>query len=627
MLLFQFTIFAMPWCHLLLLGIFPIAYALSNDCSSSMCGDMEIKFPFTLESSSNSCRTAGLSANLSCSSTNETIITLPSSESYRITSIGYAYEFFIEVLLSTSSISCPWKKGTQKRPNVNGSVFHVAVSRFVLVNCTTKISLQADNEGVVGPISCLSEVDSFVYAMNVYERIDILPPSCIVIYTGEVLSNYSGQSIQAIAPKSLQGQTASLSVIAEAMPCSDCFVEENKCGYNIRRDTSFCILQDSHHGVAIGTSLVVFLIAVLVVLYFFKKYNNEKQKRIKVEKFLATYKSTTLTRYNFSNIKKITKKFKHKLGQGGFGSVYKGELTNGIPVAVKLLEASKSNGDDFVNEVATIGKIHHVNVVRLLGFCSDGTNRALVYEFMPNNSLEKFIFFGESKKRHEFFNMEKLQEIAIGIAQGINHLHQGCNQRILHFDIKPHNILLDYDFNPKISDFGLAKLCSRDESIVTISAARGTMGYIAPEVYSRNFGPVSHKSDVYSYGMLLLEMIGRRKNIDPTIENLSEIYFPEWIYNKLVNNNSLGLAMEMEGNEEIMKRLAIIALWCIQWNPAERPSMNKVVQMLTTNFQSLEMPPTPFVPSDQPSNVNVSTNHERILEVCISTNHEEILED
>ncbi|KAI0511039.1 hypothetical protein KFK09_011657 [Dendrobium nobile] len=624
----------MSWCHLLLLGIFPIAYAFSNDCPSAICGDMEIKFPFTLQSSSNSCRTAGLSANLSCSSTNETIITLPSSESYRVTSIGYSYELFIEVLLSTPSISCPWRNGTQKQPNVNGSIFDVAVSRFVLVNCTTKISLQADNEGVVGPISCLSELGSFVYAIGEYERIDILPPSCTVIYTGEVHSNDPFQSIQAIAPKTLQGQAASLYLNSRDQTCTDCFYEGNNCGYNFKMDKKMCFSQDSPNGlhlivegIAIGTSLVVFLIAALVVLYFFKKYSNEKQKRIKVETFLATYKSTTLTRYNFSNIKKITKKFKHRLGQGGFGSVYKGELTNGIPVAVKLLEASKSNGDDFVNEVATIGKIHHVNVVRLLGFCSDGTNRALVYEFMPNNSLEKFIFFGESKKRHEFFNMEKLQEIAVGIAHGIDYLHQGCNQRIVHFDIKPHNILLDYDFNPKISDFGLAKLCSRDQSIVTISAARGTMGYIAPEVYSRNFGPVSHKSDVYSYGMLLLEMIGRRKNIDPTIENLSEIYFPEWIYNKLVHNNSLGLAMEMEGNEEIMKRLAIIALWCIQWNPTERPSMNRVVQMLTTNFQSLEMPPTPFVPSDQPGNANVSTNHERILEVCISTNHKEILED
>ncbi|KAL0903370.1 hypothetical protein M5K25_027744 [Dendrobium thyrsiflorum] len=255
-----------------------------------MCGDMEIKFPFTLESSSNSCRKAGLSANLSCSSTNETIITLPSSESYRVTSIDFFHGIVIEVLPSTSSISCPWRNGIQKRPNVNGSIFNVAVSRVVLVNCTTKLSLQADNDDIVGPISCLSELGSFVYALGENERMDILPPSCIVIYIGEVLSDLDGQPIQTIAQKSVQGQTATLypNLDENIQACYLCSDEGKKCGYNIRRDITFCFSQDSHHGshlivegVAIGTSLVVFLIAALVVLFFFKKYRNEKQKRIK----------------------------------------------------------------------------------------------------------------------------------------------------------------------------------------------------------------------------------------------------------------------------------------------------------------------------------------------------------
>ncbi|OEL36874.1 Rust resistance kinase Lr10 [Dichanthelium oligosanthes] len=110
-------------------------------------------------------------------------------------------------------------------------------------------------------------------------------------------------------------------------------------------------------------------------------------------------------------------------------------------------------------------------------------------------------------------------DIATGIATGMEYLHQGCNQRILHFDIQPHNILLDYSFNSKISDFGLAKLCARDQSIVTLTAARGTMGYIAPELYSQNFGGVPYKSDVYSFGMLVLEMVSGRRNSDPGIEN------------------------------------------------------------------------------------------------------------
>ncbi|RVW33869.1 Rust resistance kinase Lr10 [Vitis vinifera] len=125
------------------------------------------------------------------------------------------------------------------------------------------------------------------------------------------------------------------------------------------------------------------------------------------------------------------------------------------------------------------------------------------------------------------------QTMVTGIAKGIEYLHQGCDQRILHFDIKPHNILLDHNFNPKISDFGLAKLCSKEQSAVSMTVARGTIGYIAPEVLSKNFRNVSYKSDVYSFGMLLLEMVGGRKNIDVSVESTSQVYFPEWIYNHL----------------------------------------------------------------------------------------------
>lgn len=189
-------------------------------------------------------------------------------------------------------------------------------------------------------------------------------------------------------------------------------------------------------------------------------------------------------------------------------------------------------------------------------------------------------------------------EIASGVARGMEYLHQGCNQRILHFDIKPHNILLDYSFNPKISDFGLAKLCSRDESIVTLTAARRTLGYIAPELYSRNFGTISYKSDVYSFGMLVLEMVSGRRNSDPWVENQNEVYIPEWIYEKIITGQELGSTRQMAQMEkDIMRKLAIVALWCIQWNPKNRPSAAKVMNMLTGSLPSLTMPPKPFVSS------------------------------
>lgn len=343
-------------------------------------------------------------------------------------------------------------------------------------------------------------------------------------------------------------------------------------------------------GASIGGSILV-IVAVLIIYHIFLKGDKEREIRLKVEKFLEEYNSLKPTRYTYNDLKKITSKFKYKLGQGGYGSVYKGKLSSGIPVAVKVLEHSKGNGEDFINEVAIISRIHHFNIVRLLGFCSEGSRRAIIYEFVYNGSLEKYIF---GKANRQSLSWEKLQKIAFGVARGVEYLHQGCKHRILHFDIKPHNVLLDHNFQPKISDFGLAKLCSKEISIVSMTAARGTIGYIAPELYSRNFGEVSYKSDVFSYGMMLLDMVGCRRNMNVNMENESQVYFPEWVYNRVSEGNEISL----EGDEEdgkIAKKLAIVGLWCIQWNPTDRPSMTMVMQMLEGDLQSLVIPPRPFV--------------------------------
>ncbi|XP_042520751.1 rust resistance kinase Lr10-like [Macadamia integrifolia] len=154
-----------------------------------------------------------------------------------------------------------------------------------------------------------------------------------------------------------------------------------------------------------------------------------------------------------------------------------------------MLSKTKGNGQDFINEVATIGRIHHINVVRLIGFCAEGSKRALLYEFMPNGSLDKYIFAQDSNSNN--LSWDKSYEIAIAIARGIEYLHRGCDMQIFHFEIKPHNILLDENFTPKVSDFGLAKLYPTDDSIVSVTAVQGTIGYIAPELFYRNYGGVS----------------------------------------------------------------------------------------------------------------------------------------
>ncbi|GLT61340.1 hypothetical protein SLA2020_340560 [Shorea laevis] len=333
-------------------------------------------------------------------------------------------------------------------------------------------------------------------------------------------------------------------------------------------------------------------------------YKAEKEGQLKIENFLEDYKALKPSRYSYADIKRITDQFKDKLGEGAYGTVFKGRLSNDVLVAVKVLNNFRATAEEFINEMGSMCRIHHVNVTRLIGFCADGNKRALVYEYMPNESLEKFIFVGRDEDR--FLSWEKLQDIAIGIAQGVEYLHQGCDQQILHFDIKPHNILLDQNFNPKISYFGLAKLCSKEQSAISMTAARGTMGYIAPEVRSKNFGKVSYKSDVYSFEMLLLEMVGGRKNIDVTVESTSQVYFPEWVYNCL-ERGAFRIRIEDKGHANIARRLTIVGLWCIQWYPIDRPSMKAVVQMLEAEVDSLTVPPNPFghVNGVQTTSVNI----------------------
>ncbi|KAG4161051.1 hypothetical protein ERO13_D01G034300v2, partial [Gossypium hirsutum] len=290
-------------------------------------------------------------------------------------------------------------------------------------------------------------------------------------------------------------------------------------------------------------------------------------------------------------LKKMTKNFKDKLGEGGYGSVFKGKLRSGHHVAIKLLGKSKGNGQDFINEVASIGTIHHANVAKLIGFCVEGSKQALVYDFMSNGSLDKIIFTEENKNT---LGWKKMFDIVLGVAQGIHYLHQGCDMQILHFDIKPHNILLDENFNPKVSDFGLAKLYSVDDSIVSLTAARGTIGYIAPELVYKNLGGISYKADVYSFGMLLMEMVGRRKNVNAFADHTSQIYFPSWIYDRLDQGEDLELGDVSDDEKAMVKKMVITAFWCIQLLPFDRPSMSKVLKMLESDVELLDMPPKPF---------------------------------
>ncbi|XP_028793039.1 LEAF RUST 10 DISEASE-RESISTANCE LOCUS RECEPTOR-LIKE PROTEIN KINASE-like 2.5 [Neltuma alba] len=334
-----------------------------------------------------------------------------------------------------------------------------------------------------------------------------------------------------------------------------------------------------------------------------------------IEAFIRNHGSPALTRYKFADVKKMTNSFKDKLGQVGYGSVYKGKLLNGRPIAVKLLKASKENREDFINEVASISRISHVNVVTLLGFCFEGKQKVLIYEFVSNGSLDKFIH-NNAYKNSLCLTWENLYQTAIGITRELEYLHRGCNTRILHFDIKPHNIFLDENFCPKISDFGLAKLCSKKENIISISEARGTIGYLALEVWNRNIGGVSHKSDVYSYGMMLLDMVGGRKNMNVEANCSTDKYFPNYIYTQLEQDSGLGCnGFDNKGENDIAKKMTIVALWCIQTFPGQRPTMSRVIEMLERRPDLLEMPPKSVMPSPLTLEIESSTTATTTTEI------------
>ncbi|XP_012701229.1 rust resistance kinase Lr10 [Setaria italica] len=344
--------------------------------------------------------------------------------------------------------------------------------------------------------------------------------------------------------------------------------------------------------------------ALVVFTFLAHKYWKTRITIDAVEKFLQMQQMIGPIRFAYTDITAITSHFRDKLGQGGYGSVYKGVLHPGnVQVAIKMLGNSNCNGEEFISEVSTIGMIHHINVVRLVGFCAEEMQRALVYEYMAHGSLDKYIFSSERS-----FSWDKLNEIALGIARGIDYLHRGCDMQILHFDIKPHNILLDINFVPKVADFGLAKLYPRDKSFVPMSASRGTIGYIAPEMYCRGFGAISSKSDVYSFGMLLLEMAGGRRNFYQNAASPSQAYYPSWVYGQLAKHEEGEVSSASNVHmHELERKLCIIGLQCIQLNPQDRPTMSEVIEMLESGTDGLQLPSTrPFFCGDDEADEHIA---------------------
>ncbi|KAG0478033.1 hypothetical protein HPP92_012752 [Vanilla planifolia] len=300
------------------------------------------------------------------------------------------------------------------------------------------------------------------------------------------------------------------------------------------------------------------------------------------------------TRFAFSDLVVATENFSTKIGSGGFGEVFKGRLPDKSLVAVKRITASFGGGmhgkKEFCTEIAVIGNIHHVNLVRLRGFCAEGRRRLLVYEYMNRGSLERSLFPIPGREDPPLLEWPERMAIAVGAARGLAYLHSGCDQKIVHCDVKPENILLDDRGGVKISDFGLAKLISKDQSGF-FTTMRGTRGYLAPEWITNS--AISDRTDVYSYGMVLLEIIRGRKNRSTGVggEGSSSSssggvdlgYFPMIALEMHEQGRYVELAdprLERRVNEDEVRRAVRVALCCLHEDPSIRPTMTGVAAML-----------------------------------------------
>ncbi|XP_059287602.1 cold-responsive protein kinase 1-like [Lycium ferocissimum] len=361
-------------------------------------------------------------------------------------------------------------------------------------------------------------------------------------------------------------------------------------------------------------SLVILITLVVLILILWKFFKPGKLRALISHKAKPPGTSDalsvhlrTISYFNFHTLEKATKNFhsNNLLGSGGFGPVFQGKLGDGQLIAVKKLSLGKSQQGDreFLAEVRLITSIQHKNLVRLLGCCSDGAQRLLVYEYMKNRSLDQ-ILYGKSDI---FLNWKTRYQIILGIARGLQYLHEDSHIRIVHRDIKASNILLDDKFQPRIGDFGLARFFPEDQAYLSTAFA-GTLGYTAPEYAIR--GELSEKADIYSFGVLVLEIINCRKNTDLSLPSEMQ-YLPEYAWKLYERSRLIDLVdpkMREDGivEKDVMQTI-YVAFLCLQPHANLRPPMSEIVAMLVRKVALVETPTRPaFLDRKRRKDENIS---------------------
>ncbi|GLT49781.1 hypothetical protein SLA2020_233140 [Shorea laevis] len=364
-------------------------------------------------------------------------------------------------------------------------------------------------------------------------------------------------------------------------PPTEC---SGKCSKEKHKSTLILVL-----ALLLGFSAFFIFVLLIATLWFVSVLRYRKTSMLQPSR--AT-QGMSLQSFTYKELEEATNKFEEELGKGACSTVYKGilDIGNKTLLAVKRLDKMEKdrNEKEFQAEMSAIGKTNHKNLVRLLGFCNEGQHRLLVYEYMSNGSLASYLF---GNPRPSWY---RRTEIAFGTARGVAYLHEECSNQIIHCDIKPQNILLDDSFTARISDFGLAKLLKTDQTR-TVTEVRGTRGYVAPE-WLIGKKPVTVKVDVYSFGILLLELICCRRKVEQDLEDEKQRVLADWAYDCYEEGKLYLLVQEDEEAMEDIKRVdkfVMIAIWCIQDDPSLRPTMKTVSQMLEG---TIEVPHPPVNP-------------------------------
>ncbi|KAL3740576.1 hypothetical protein ACJRO7_021797 [Eucalyptus globulus] len=352
----------------------------------------------------------------------------------------------------------------------------------------------------------------------------------------------------------------------------------------------------SNKSTVIAIAITVPVGVVMVLLFLTCCLLGGKKMDEVVERNNDANELTTMEslQFDLATIQAATNDFssENKLGEGGFGEVFQGRLLDGQQIAVKRLSRSSRQGDDeFKNEVLLVAKLQHRNLVRLLRFCLEGDEKLLIYEFVPNKSLDYFLF--DPQKSNQL-NWSLRYKIVYGIARGMLYLHKDSRLRIIHRDLKCSNILLDNEMNPKISDFGMARIFGVNQTQASTNKIVGTFGYMSLE-YAMH-GEFSVKSDVYSFGILLIEIIcGKKNNFYHHLDGGG--YLASYVWNKWRDGTPLKVLdpaiVDSYSRDEVLRCLHI-GLLCIQEDPAIRPTMTTVVLMLSSNYFN---PPSPQHPA------------------------------